>query len=87
MRFNALALILSFTIGIMFMMFTTPRPKVVIKFPTPEMDINQVFRTEQGSCYKVETEQVSCPEKNVRPQPVGDHEEVVTSDWTAAFGK
>lgn len=82
MKFNSLALILSFTVGIIYMMFTVPRPKIVVKFPTPDISDSEIFNTAQGSCYKVATKEVSCPKdgKNVKSQPVGDHEELKEDD-------
>ena len=48
MRFNNLALVISFCVGIVFMMFTTPKPKIVIKFPSPGGD--NLFHKNDGSC-------------------------------------
>jgi len=76
MRFNNLALVISFCVGIVFMMFTTPKPKIVIKFPSPGGD--NLFHKNDGSCYRVQAEHVECPvdRKNVLPQPVTDEDEV-----------
>lgn len=84
MKFNSLFLILSFTVGIVYMMFTVPRPKVIVKFPTPDVSQSEIFSTAQGSCYKVASKEVKCPTdgKNVKSQPVGDHEELKEdNDW------
>ncbi len=84
MKFNSLFLILSFTVGIVYMMFTVPRPKVIVKFPTPDVSESDIFSTAQGSCYKLASKQVPCPKdgKHVLSQPVGDHEELKEdNDW------
>jgi len=85
MRFNLLALVVSFAVGIVYMMMTVPRPRMVVKFPTPDRSGMDVYQSKAGSCYKVEAERVTCPENGdkVRPQPVADLEEVDhDSAWT-----
>lgn len=88
MKFNSLYLVLSFTVGMVYIIFTVPRPKIVVKFPTPDVSESEIFKTAQGSCYKVASTEVSCPKdtKHLKSQPVGDHEEVLDDDdWLSNY--
>jgi hypothetical protein len=71
MRFHPLALVLSFCVGMVFMILHVPRPKVVVKFPSPGVP-SDLYHTGAGTCYRVRSEHVTCPSdrKNVLPQPV-----------------
>ena len=73
MRFNSLALVASFCVGMTFMILYTPKPTVVIKFPSPGAT-SDVYHTGAGTCYRVHSKEVTCPadKKNVLPQPVTD---------------
>jgi hypothetical protein len=70
---NVLALVASFTVGIMVMMAMVPKPKVVVRFPTPESEA-YVYHGASGDCFRINAEEEDCPadRKNVRSQPVGD---------------
>lgn len=83
MRFNCLALMASFAIGMLFMMLSVPKPKVVLKFPTPERAGLDTYHTPAGSCYKVNAEVVTCPTQadKIRPQPVVEDDEANDSEW------
>lgn len=88
MKFNALALIASFAVGMLYMICTVPKPRVVIKFPTPDRAGLDMYQTRDGQCYKVDVETVTCPAdgKNVRSQPVVDHQEVDDDEsWLRSF--
>lgn len=68
--FNPLALVLSFAVGITFMLAYTPRPRVVVKFPMPG-GVSGVYHS-HGACYRVRSHAVKCPADRslVLPQPV-----------------
>ena len=73
MKFHPLALVLSFCIGMVFVICHTPRPKLVVKFPSPGVP-SALYSNSDGSCYKIKSEEVACPadRKHVLPQPVTD---------------
>lgn len=75
MRFHALALVASFCVGMAIMILYTPPPAIVVKFPSPG-GASHLYHSTDGSCYRVESEEVSCPKdrKNVLPQPVTDED-------------
>lgn len=77
--FNPLALVLSFTAGIFFMLMYTPRPRLVVRFPMPG-GTSDVYHSE-GSCYRVRSDAVKCPSDRslVLPQPVTE-DDVPESD-------
>jgi len=72
MRFNTLALVAAFLVGMVIMHLHTPKPAVVVKFPSPHTAGRDLYHTSDGSCYRVKPEEVQCPvdRKNVLPQPL-----------------
>ena len=58
---NFLLLILSFSITIAFVYFTTPQPDVIYKFPTPETEDKLIYQKHNGDCYKYKSKPVPCP--------------------------
>lgn len=75
MKFNSLALVASFCVGMAFMILYTPKPEIVIKFPSPG-SAKHLYHTSEGTCYRVNPEEVSCPtdRRNVLPQPVTEED-------------
>lgn len=73
MKLHSLALVLSFCVGMIFVVLHTPKPALVVKFPSPGVP-SELYHTGGGTCYKVQSEEVSCPKdrRNVLPQPVTD---------------
>lgn len=75
MHFHPLALVLSFCVGMLYMICYTPRPQMIIKFPSPGGH-SDLYHTEGGACYRVKSKQVACPKDgaNVVAQPVTDQD-------------
>lgn len=73
MRFHTLALVASFTVGLIFMMLQLPARKVVIKFPTPDTADEHLYTGANGQCYRIGAEEQDCSaSKRVSSQPVGE---------------
>lgn len=66
---DPLAFIVAFGMGLMLVYVTNPRPRVVIKFPTP-LNAGKVVYREDGECYRYSAEEVDCDSygSRVRPQ-------------------
>ena len=71
-KLNWIAFLIAFILGISYVYFTTPVPKVVIKYPNPYNSNKTVYKDESDTCYKYKATKVVCPEndKNITQQPV-----------------
>jgi hypothetical protein len=85
-RLNYLCLVASFAVGLAVMMLTIPKPKVVVKFPSPETADEYTYRGAGGTCFKIAAENEECPAdgKNVRSQPVSTDEDSTQDGWGLA---
>lgn len=68
-KFNFLAFIIAFAIGIFYVYISTPKPKIVIKYPTPYNSNKIVYRNDNDVCYKYMVEEVKCTDKAIE-QPI-----------------
>lgn len=65
------AFLIAFAIGIAYVYFSVPTPKIVIKYPNPYNAGKVIYQDEGKSCYKYQADKVECPSaKEVTPQPV-----------------
>lgn len=70
-KLNVSYFIISFAVGLFFCYITTPRPDIVMKFPSPGNVGKVTYKDKNGQCYVYKAEKVSCSSsKNVKPQPV-----------------
>lgn len=56
------AFFIAFAIGISYVYFIHPRPKVVLKYPNPYSSTKLIYQNEADECYKYKATQVECPE-------------------------
>jgi hypothetical protein len=69
-NFNIFAFIIAFAIGIFYIYVSTPKPKVVIKYPTPYNANRIVYKhNDTNTCYKYMAEEVKCSDKTIE-QPI-----------------
>ena len=63
---------ISFAIGILFVYILSPKPEVVVKFPSPYNSGNVVYKDKNDTCYKYQSEKTECPldGKLIKPQPI-----------------
>jgi hypothetical protein len=80
---NYMYLVASFAVGLAFMMLTIPKPKMVVKFPTPETADAYIYNDGGDHCFKIAAEEEECPTdgKGVRSQPVGDEVDETKDGW------
>ena len=62
-KLNPAALFLSLMLGIFICYLTTPRPKIILKYPTPENSGLITYMDKASNCYKYKAEEVDCPDK------------------------
>ena len=48
-------------IGMFLTYITTPLPEIIIKYPTPDIVDDLVYRDYADTCYKYKTSEVVCP--------------------------
>lgn len=59
--------VISFSIGLLFVYMTHPKPHIVHKFPTPNTVTTKYNINE--NCYKFEAKEVACSQ-DAKPQPI-----------------
>jgi len=72
-QLNWYAFLIAFAIGIAYIYFSVPTPKVVIKYPSPFNAGKIVYQgDEEDTCYKYSAEKIECPKDATKivPQPV-----------------
>jgi hypothetical protein len=72
-KLNVLYFLISFSIGLICCYATSPRPEIVMKFPSPSNAGKVTYKDKSGQCYVYKAEKVSCAmQKNnvVKPQPI-----------------
>ena len=67
--FNFLAFFIAFSIGMFYVYIDTPKPRMIIKYPTPYNAENIVYKGLTGDCYKFRMQEVPCTEDAIE-QPI-----------------
>lgn len=82
-RLNYLYLVASFAVGLAIMMLTVPKPRVVVKFPSPDNADTHIFKGSDNTCYKIAADEEECPSdgKQVRSQPVSTNVDDTHDGW------
>ena len=68
-KFHFFAFIIAFSVGIFYVYIATPKPKIVIKYPTPYNANKIVYRNDNDVCYKYKVSEVKCSDKAIE-QPM-----------------
>ncbi len=50
-----------FGLGILYVYLTQPKPRIIVKHPTPDNAGRVVYMDKQENCYKYLAEEVKCP--------------------------
>jgi hypothetical protein len=71
-QLNWYAFLIAFAIGITYVYFIVPPPRLVFKYPTPYNAGKVIYQDDTKACYKYNANKVSCPadEKAITKQPV-----------------
>ena len=57
---NPLSFFIAFCIGIFVVYISTPEPKVIYKYPTPDNVDKNIYKDQSDTCYKYEATEVKC---------------------------
>jgi hypothetical protein len=65
-------LVAAFAVGLLLTFLMQPKPKVVIKFPSPYNAGRVVYRDAENTCFKYRADKVACPRDKAesKPQPL-----------------
>ena len=59
----------AFAIGMFYVYIASPKPRLIIKYPTPYNANKVYYQNDDNLCYKYNAEEVKCT-SNAIPQPV-----------------
>ena len=68
-RFNIMAFFIAFILGIFYVYISSPKPRFIIKYPTPYNEGKLIYQSESGECFKFKVEEVKCDDKSLS-QPI-----------------
>jgi len=60
---------LAFALGIFYVYISSPKPRIIIKYPTPYNANKVVYQNNEKLCYKYSAEEVNCT-NDALPQPI-----------------
>lgn len=63
--FNYYAFIIAFAIGVLFVYLSTPKQKIIIKYPTPYNAEKIVYKSENDICYKYQVSDAKCTDNAI----------------------
>lgn len=71
-KINPLVFFISFGIGLLVCYVYNPKPKVIVKFPSPYNAGKVLYKDNSDSCYKYNASKVACPiDKDlIKEQPI-----------------
>lgn len=71
-KINPFYFFLAFAVGLLFCYISTPKPEVVLKFPSPYNAGKVTYTDKANSCYKYKAEKVECPANKamIKDQPI-----------------
>lgn len=67
--FNIYVFFMAFAIGMLYVYISTPKPKIIIKYPTPYNAEKVVYKSYNDNCYKFKVSEVKCTNDAI-PQPI-----------------
>lgn len=68
-KFNFFYFLIAFIIGMFFVYINSPKPRLIIKYPTPYNTEKNVYKGLNGDCYKFKVSEVKCSDDAIL-QPV-----------------
>lgn len=67
--FNYFSFFTAFALGIFYVYISSPKQRIIIKYPTPYNANNIQYKTDDNTCYKFNVEETKC-DKYALPQPI-----------------
>lgn len=73
-KISAFYFILAFAVGLFYCYISSPKPNIVMKFPSPYNAGKVIYKNNDNSCYKYSAEKVSCPrdKSKIKSQPISE---------------
>lgn len=73
-KIQPLYFFIAFAVGILYCYISSPKPKLIMKFPSPYNAGKVVYSDKADNCYKYKADKVDCPiDKSViKDQPIID---------------
>ena len=68
-KFNIIAFIIAFLLGLMYVYLAAPKVKNIIKYPTPFNSNKIIYKSYSDMCYKYNAEEVKCTNRAIN-QPI-----------------
>lgn len=68
-QFQFLYFFIGIVLGSIYVFFNVPKPRSIIKYPTPYNTKNITYKSLTGDCYKVKKKQVQCTDNSIE-QPI-----------------
>ncbi len=59
-KINIFVFIIAFAFGLFLVYISTPKPTVIVKYPTPENQ-DLIFEDDGKNCYKFNITEINCP--------------------------
>lgn len=71
-KIHPLYFFIAFACGLLYCYITKPKPKVIVKFPSPMNAGKVTYKDDDGTCYKYKATKESCPRDKslIKPQPI-----------------
>ena len=63
---DPLVFLISLFIGLVYSYLTSPKPEVIIKYPTPYNIKDTIYRDNRGICYRYKIREVDCPKDSTK---------------------
>ena len=71
---NVTCFLVAFSVGLLLVYLSHPKPKLVVKFPSPYNAGQILYRDDADMCFRYRAEKVACPQDRgggvVRDQPI-----------------
>ena len=60
-KIDPLFFLISLCIGLFLTYIFTPQPDIIIKYPTPENALQEIYKDDADNCFKFNSKEVPCP--------------------------
>jgi hypothetical protein len=60
-KLNPIAFFLAFCVGLFFCYITSPKPKIIYKYPNPPDSGLVTYIDDKTNCYQYNSEKITCP--------------------------
>ena len=68
-QFNLLYFFMAFVVGMLYVYLDSPKPRIIIKYPTPYNIDKLIYKGLSEECYKFKVKEVECSQEAIS-QPI-----------------